>query len=85
MLGTKGLSLLINRAVLGGYLSGYRIRDRRGEQVQITHLLFADDTLVFCENSRDQLVYLRVNLGKSTIIPVVKSGGARQFGSGIWV
>ena len=47
------------------------------------HLLFTDDTLAFCKDTRDQLVYLswaflwfealfelRINLEKSTILPV---------------
>ena len=42
----------------GGFLSGYKLRDRGGNEVQVSHLLFADDTPVFGENSRDQIIYL---------------------------
>ena len=44
-------SCLLRRAISGGYLSGWRVRDRNGEGILISHLLFANDTLVFYEVS----------------------------------
>ncbi|RVW45049.1 rRNA-processing protein UTP23-like [Vitis vinifera] len=83
VLGMEALSSLINRAVRGGFLSGCRIRGREGVEIQVSHLLFADDTLVFCEDSQEQLAFLswllmwfeansslRINLNKSEILPV---------------
>ena len=74
-------SCLLRRAISGGFLSRWRVRGRRGEGILISHLLFADDTLVFCEEFHDQLTYLswllmwfegcsglRVNLEKSELI-----------------
>nr|CAN82017.1 hypothetical protein VITISV_003416 [Vitis vinifera] len=76
-------SSMLRRAISGGYLSGWRVSGRRGEGLQISHLLFVDDTLVFCEESLDQMIYLswllmwfeacsglRINLEKSEMIPV---------------
>ena len=51
-------SCLLRRAISGGFLSGWKVRGRSGEGILISHLLFVDDTLVFCEESHDQLTYL---------------------------
>ena len=47
VLGMEALSILINKADGGRVLSGYKLRDRGGNEVQVSHMLFADDTLVF--------------------------------------
>ena len=58
VIGMEALSCLINRAVSEGFLSSYRVRGRGGDEVQVTHFLFVDDTLVFCEASPEQMVFL---------------------------
>ncbi|XP_019078445.1 uncharacterized protein LOC109123361 [Vitis vinifera] len=83
VLGMEVLSNLIRRAVDGGVLSGCRIRGRGEEEMIVSHLLFADDTIIFCEASKEQLSALswilawfeaasglRINLDKSVLIPV---------------
>ncbi|RVX17977.1 LINE-1 reverse transcriptase-like [Vitis vinifera] len=83
VLGMEVLSTLIRRAGEGGFLSGCRLRGRGGEELTISHLLFADDTLIFCKARREQLTNLswilawfeaasdlRINLAKSVLIPV---------------
>ena len=52
------LSMLIDKVVSKGFLTGFNFSSRRGEEVQISHLFFANDTLVFCKDSRDQMAYL---------------------------
>ena len=79
----EALSCLLKRAKEGGYFSGWQLSGRGSAGVEITHLLFANDTLVFCEPSIDQVSYLswllmwfkamsglKVNLDKSEIISV---------------
>ncbi|RVW46228.1 LINE-1 retrotransposable element ORF2 protein [Vitis vinifera] len=83
VIGMEALSRLIHRAVGEGFLSGCRVNGRGGNGALVSHLLFADDTLVFCEASEDQMVHLswllmwfeaisglRINLDKSEILSV---------------
>ena len=49
MIAMEVFSCLLRRAISGGFLFGWRVRGRRGEGILILHLLFVDDTLVFCE------------------------------------
>ena len=64
-----------------GFLSSCRVKGRGGDGIQISHLLFVDDILVFCEASQDQMAYLswlltwfeaisrlRINLNKTEIL-----------------
>ena len=79
----EALCCLLKRAKEGGFLLGWQFNGREGVGVEISHLLFAYDTLVFCEPSLNQLTYLswllmwfeamsglRVNLEKSKLILV---------------
>ena len=83
VLGMKAFSLLVDRAAEGGFISGYKFKGRNDTERQITHLLFADDALIFCKDMEDQMAYLswilawfealsglRINLDKSSLIPV---------------
>ena len=53
VLGMEVFSILIEKATTEGFLTGYRFVGRNGEPMYITHLLFADDTLVFCNDSEE--------------------------------
>ena len=83
VMGMEVLSVLIRRAVKGGFISGCNIWRGSGPVGNISHLLFADDTIVFCEAKKEDMTYLswilcwfeavlglRINLAKSEIIPV---------------
>nr|CAN64640.1 hypothetical protein VITISV_033931 [Vitis vinifera] len=83
VLGIEVLDALIRRAVAGGYLSGCSIQGDRRHNLKISHLFFADDTIVFCEANKEHLTHLswillwfeaasglRINLDKSEIILV---------------
>jgi hypothetical protein len=81
----EALSCMITAAVSGGLLDGFKVGN-----ASFSHLLFADDTLIFCDASSSKLRYLRslfllfeavsglkVNLAKSSLNPV---GNAVQVG-----
>ena len=77
----EALSRLLSRAREGGFISGYDIGQTNF--LSISHLLFADDTLILCGADSDQLWHLKgvfvwfqavsglkINLGKSELVPV---------------
>ena len=79
----EGFCCLLRRGINGGFLSSWWVRGRRGDEILLSHLLFADDTLVFCVASQDHMTYLswlrmwfeaclglRFNLDKSELILV---------------
>ena len=83
VIGMETLSCLLNRATVGNFLSGIKINDGRGEELVISHLLYADDTLLFCRADNDELKFiswilmwfeavsgLKINLNKSEILPI---------------
>ncbi|RVW40779.1 hypothetical protein CK203_080715 [Vitis vinifera] len=66
-----------------GFSMAFWVKGRSVKRAQISHLLFVDDTLVFCQASQDHLTYLswllmwfevvsglRISLEKSELIPV---------------
>ncbi|RVX20185.1 Transposon TX1 uncharacterized 149 kDa protein [Vitis vinifera] len=74
VLGMEALSCLINTAVRGGFLTGCRLRGRGGNGIQVSHLLFADDTLVFCEDSQDQMDWEELRMLRSWLLTGMQSG-----------
>ena len=58
VLGLEVLSIFLQRAMAEGYSVSCHLRGRGGDELSISHLLFVDDTIVFCEASKDQLLCL---------------------------
>ena len=58
VLGMEVFSLLIDKATMGAFLSGYNIKSRNGAAMNIYYLLFVVDTLVFYKDSEEQMFFL---------------------------
>lgn len=58
LIAMEALSCLLKRAVSGGFLLGCRVRGWGNVGVQISHIFFVDNTLVFYETSQEQMTYL---------------------------
>ena len=50
-------SKMLDKAVRDGLMSGIRVGPI-GNSLQVTHLLFADDTLVLCDVDLGQILFL---------------------------
>ncbi|RVX23130.1 Transposon TX1 uncharacterized 149 kDa protein [Vitis vinifera] len=84
------------RAAEGGFIKGCRIWRDREQAVKVTHLLFADDTIIFCEAKKEALLHLgwvlfwfeaasglKINLDKSMVIPVGEVDGVLDMAAEI--
>ena len=74
---------MLRVASSAGLIAGFSVGRLNDSSTKISHLLFADDTIIFCDNVCEQIVNLRgiliwfeavsglrVNLFKSSILPV---------------
>ncbi|XP_058185602.1 uncharacterized protein LOC131302825 [Rhododendron vialii] len=53
------LSCMIQKAVQGGFLEGFKVGRVDGARLMVSHILYADDTLLFCNADLTQVGYLR--------------------------
>ena len=56
------LTKMLHRTEETGLINGFKARTSLGEGISISHLLFADDTIVFCDAIPEQLLHLRMVL-----------------------
>ena len=77
----EAVSRMLDKAIHEGRLSSFNVGVSAGRSLMVSHLLFADDTLIFCDTNIDQMLILhmvliwfeavsslKVNLGKSELV-----------------
>ena len=77
------LSRILKKTEEGGFIHGFHVGPVNSTGIRVSHLLFADDTILFCDASREQILSIRlvltcfqaftglkVNAGKSEIVPI---------------
>jgi hypothetical protein len=88
----EAFSKMIGAITSRGLISGFSVGSIELNRVVVSHLLFADDTLVFCGANESQIRHLgallvcfeavsglKVNLAKSALFPVGSVGGVDQL------
>jgi len=76
-------SRMLRRVEGAGLIRGFKVEGRRGGGECVTHLLFADDTILFCDADVEQILHIRllllsfqavtglkVNVHKSEMVPI---------------
>ena len=79
----EALGRMLDKAVHDGYMLGFGVGHLEGRSLEVSHLLFADDTLIFCDADLDWVLFLhmiliwfeaafglKINLGKSELVPI---------------
>jgi hypothetical protein len=88
----EGFSKMLGSFTSSGLISGFLVGSNEQNWVIVSHLLFADDTLVFCETNASQIRLigallvcfkavsgLKVNLSKYALFPVGSLGDVDQL------
>ena len=79
----EAIGKMLDKAVLEGRLFGFNVGVSVGRSLMLSHLLFVDDTIIFCDANINHMLILRlvliwfeavsglkVNLGKSELVAV---------------
>ena len=77
------LSHILKKTEDAGFIQGFLVGPVNSTGIRVPHLLFVDDTILFCDASREQILSIRlvltcfqaftslkVNVGKSEIVPI---------------
>ena len=77
------LSRILKKTEEGSFIQGFHVGLMNSIGIRVSHLLFADDTILFCDASREQILSIRltltcfqafiglkVSVGKSEIGPI---------------
>ena len=78
-------SRMLRRVEGAGLIRGFNLEGRRDGGERVSHLLFADDTILFCDANEEQILHIRllllsfqvviglkVNVHKSEMVPIGK-------------
>ena len=79
----EALGRMLDKVVLDGHMSGFGVGCLKGRSLKVSRLLFADNTLIFCDVDLDQVLFLsmiliwfkaisglKINLGMSKLVPI---------------
>ena len=58
----EALRRMLDKVVLDGHMSGFGVGCLEGRSLAVYRLLFADNTLIFCDVNLDQVLFLRMIL-----------------------
>jgi hypothetical protein len=88
----EAFSKMLGAFISRGLISGFTVGSSELNRVNVSHLLFADNTLVFCGANESQIRHLgallicfeavaglKVNLSKSALVPVGSRGEVDQL------
>lgn len=79
----EGFNSMMRIAISNRWIKGFKVSNKTGADMEICHLLYADDTMIFCEAASEQICYIRmillvfeatsglsVNWRKSSLFPI---------------
>ena len=58
----EALGRMLDKAVHDSHMSGFEVGNLEGRSLAVSQLLFADDTLIFCDADLDQILFLHMIL-----------------------